>query len=112
MSLPFKFPLCNFQHLFLGYTSNVTFSTICSENSVQIKYTFHCANQDTEEGDLYFNWSDQLAGKGIAKLTVNESEREMGKLFALKEINDGSLPNSDEQLKIHSGWLRKYHPQY
>ena len=80
--------------------------------TVQIKYTFHCANQDTEEGDLYFNWSDQLAGKGIAKLTVNESEREMGKLFALKEINDGSLPNSDEQLKIHSGWLRKYHPQY
>ena len=64
---------------------------------------FRCANLDTEEGDLYFNWSDQLAGKGIAKLTVNESEREMGKLFALREINDGVTVTSSWKA-TQAGW--------
>ena len=34
--------------------------------------------------------------EGIAKLTVNESEGEMGTVFALEEINDGRLRYSDE----------------
>ena len=99
MSSPFKLRKST---ICLCYTSIVTFPTILWKHCIHMRHTglfalFHCANKNTEEDDLYFNWSVQLGG-GHCKINCKWVTREVGTVFALGEINDDNLHYCDEHL--------------